>query len=154
PKIGLLIKEPVFTATGHHANQYYQPPLVGEYYRSMAACLAPWSTNTMSDVFFDVRAGSKYGSTGAAVVFLNLSTTWWPLSFPGDVFGSLLLNPTDPLLASLSSVAMPLLANGEFFGETSAIKLTPFGASAVGTILKTQGVVFNSGLTNIELTNS
>lgn len=154
PKIGLLIKEPVFTATGHHANAYYTPLLVGEYYRSVAACLAPWSTNTMSDVFFDVRAGSNYGSNGAAVVFINMSTNWWPLSVPIDVFGNFMLNPTDPLLTSLSSTAMPLLANGEFFGESAAIKLTPFGPSAVGIILKTQAAVFNSGLTNIALTNS
>jgi hypothetical protein len=154
PKIGLLIKEPVFTATGHHANAYYQPLLVGEYYRSIAACLAPWSTNVLSDVFFDVRAGSNYGSNGAAVAFLNLGAQWWPLSVPIDVFGNFLLNPTDPLLSALASTAMPLLANGEFFGETSAIKLAPFGPSAVGLILKTQAVVFNPGLTNIALTNS
>lgn len=153
PKCGFLIQEPVLTATGHHANLNYQPLLQGEYYRSIGACAAAWSTAVNGDLWFDVRAGSNYGSTGTAIVFLNLGPAWFPGALPTP-WGRLQLDPTDPSFAAMAGIPLVLTNNGTYAGEPNAIVVPTLGASAKGQFLKTQAIVFNAGFTNPALTNS
>lgn len=157
PKIGLLINEPVLTATGHHANNYYTGstgPLAGEEYRGIGACKAPWSFDNRSNLWFSVRAGAKYGSTGRAIVFINFSRTWFPSMVPTQ-WGNLLLNPADPAMALLAGLPITLQKNGIFSsGDQNPIKIPPLGNVAKGWILKTQGLVYNAGFKDMALTTS
>ncbi len=154
PKIGLLIDEPVLTATGNHANQYHTPALAGEEYRGIGAARAPWSTATASNLFFNLRAGGKYGSGGRGVVMLNVSKFW----FPGSIwtpFGNLLLNPGDPGLGALSQMQLLMIKNGIYdTGDKSAIAFPPLGPAAKGMILKAQGVVWNPNFKDVRVTTS
>ena len=154
PKIGLLVQEPTLTITGDHANQYYLPRLAGEQYRGLSGGVANWASGTTNNLFFDVRAGALYGSTGTAVVMLNMGLTWFPGSLQIGQFGNLLLNPGDPGLGALLGVPLTLLAGGNFNGEGTPIPIPTLGPAALGQWVKTQGVVFNAGLTNIALTTA
>ncbi|MCC6672390.1 MAG: hypothetical protein IT458_15105 [Planctomycetes bacterium] len=153
PKIGLLVNEPVFTLTGDHANAYYTPRLANENYRGNTACYADWATATNGNLFFDVRAGNNWGSTGTAVVFINMGRLW----FPGSLwtpFGNFLLDPTFPGLDLFVANTLPLSAGGTYSGANAQISVPALGVAARGEILKAQAVVFNAGFTSIALTTS
>ena len=154
PKIGLLVREAVATVTGHHANQYYQPLLAGEDYRGLAACIPDWSSRAAgTDMFFDIRAGSAYGSGGSAIMFMNIA----PTSFPGRIplpYGNLMLNPADPAFSLLAGIVLTLGPMGEHNGESAPIQIPPLGSVAIGTIVKVQGVVFNPGLRDLKFTTA
>jgi len=153
PRVGLLIAEPVFTATGPHANAYIAVTL--EDYRGIHACHADWSTNTLGKLAFDVRAGSNYGTSGGAVVLMNFGPSWFPGSFPSASFGNLKLNPTDPALDALTSLPLNLIAGGIYAGGGSVqVPVPALGPSAVGQFLKTQAIVFNAGLSNLTFTTA
>jgi len=154
PKIGLLISEPVLTATGHHANFNEQPPLVGEEYRGLTASYAAYSNGVATDLFFNLRAGGQYGSTGMAVVFMNVGT-WFPGKIPVSPFGNFLLDPSDPSLTLLTFLPpFILIGNGLYNGEASAIQVPALGSPASKLIMKFQGIVFNQGFTNMQLTTA
>ena len=151
PRVGLLLAEPVFTATGPHANTNIA--VAGEDYRGMRACTSDWSSATAGKLLFDVRAGSNYGSTGTAVVLMNLGPVWYPAAIPIANWGKLYLNPADPVLDALTSLPLVLSAGGIYPGSTStSIAVPPLGPSSVGQFLKTQAVVFNSGFPNLAFT--
>ncbi|MCC6672394.1 MAG: hypothetical protein IT458_15125 [Planctomycetes bacterium] len=151
PKMGLLVKEPVLTATGYHANRYYTPRLTGEYYRGIAACAADYSTSTQGSLWFDVRAGGQFGSTGTAVVFAN--NGWFQGALPTP-WGSLFLSPVDPYFDLFVGIPLTLSAGGTYSGESQAIAVPALGASARGNVLKVQAIVFNQGFTNLTLTGA
>ena len=155
PKIGLHVQEAVLTATGYHANGYYTPPTPQETYRSLGACYADYARlpNGNGSLFFDIRAGDIYGSTGMAVVLLNIGT-WFPGAIPSP-FGNLLLNPGDPALGFLTSFPMLLTAGGVFDqGATSPLPVPALGNGARGVVLKAQGFVFNAGFADAKLTSA
>ncbi|MCC6672389.1 MAG: hypothetical protein IT458_15100 [Planctomycetes bacterium] len=153
PKIGLLVNELVLTATGDHANAYEVPRLANETYRGNTACISDWSRASNGNLFFDVRAGNNWGSTGIAVVFINMGRSWFAGSLPTP-FGNLLLDPTFPALDVLASITMPLSAGGTFSGANAQIPVPPLGFAARGEILKCQGLVFNAGFTSVTLTTA
>ena len=147
PKIGFLLQEPVLASTGHHANFYYSNTTTGEQYRGLGACFAPWSVVTNGDLFFDIRAGSNYGSTGSAAILMNLA----PTNFQSAVqlpFGKVFLNPADPTLGALLSLPIILTAGGSYSGEATPIPVPPLGVAGRGQFFEAQGVVFNAGFTN------
>ena len=147
PKIGLLVAEPVLAATGHHANFYYSTTTVGEQYRGLGACFAPWSVVTNGDLFFDIRAGSNYGSSGAAAVLINLGPVWYSSSIPLP-FGNVLLDPADPNLSALLALPIILTAGGIYNGAATPLPVPALGVAGRGQFLKAQALVFNAGVTN------
>jgi hypothetical protein len=154
PTIMFYVQEAVMTATGTHSNNYFSPPLATVQHRGIGACRAPWHSVLTGDLFFDVRAGSGYGSFGSAVVFLNFSPNWFPVRLPVLGIGNLMLDPSDPAFAVLSGIVMPLGAQGNFNGVQAPIAVPPLGAAALGTILKSQGLVFNGAFLQPQLTTT
>jgi hypothetical protein len=157
PKLGLIVEEPILTATGYHANSYYGAPtfpMPNEDYRGLAACYADWSSNPNSTLFFDIRAGDAYGSGAAAVVFLNVEQTLLPYRFPLGAMGNLLLNPNDPAFAILAGLQFQLLAGGVHQGPANPILVPPLGIAARGLNVKAQGFVFTNSLSQYSLTSA
>jgi hypothetical protein len=152
PKIGLLVDEPVVTATGFHASNYYRTPNPPEHYRGLSACYADWSNSGFGSLFFDVRAGDRYAS-GYAVVLLNVGTFFQnriPLPW-----GNLMLQPADPALGVVAGTTLSLTAGGTYdAGPTAPIPVPALGRSAVGTVLKAQALVFNQGFLDSKLTSA
>lgn len=153
-KIGLLVKDPVLSATGDHANRHYTPRLANELYTGLSACTANYSSNANSTLFFDIQGGSGYGIGGSAVVFMNAAFTNFPgsLALPG--LGNLFLNPADPYFAFLAGNVFPLGPNGEYNGEQTPLPVGALGAATVGVYLKFQAVLFLSGLANAKLSSA
>lgn len=152
PRVGLLIAEPVLTATGPHANTNIA--VAGEDYRGLRACTSDWSSATAGKLIFDVRAGSNYGSTGTAVVLLNLGPSWFSGAIPIGNWGNLVLSPADPALDVLTSVPLVLSGGGVYAASTAGFWVTvpPLGGASIGQFLKAQAVVFNAGLANLAFT--
>ena len=153
-KLGLLVQEPTLTITGDHANNYYQPRLQGENYRGLTGSRANWATATNGTMFFDVRAGAAYGSTGTCVVFMNIGPVWFPGSIQVGQFGNLVLDPSDPGFGALLGMPLQMLNGGNYNGEATPIMVPTLGPSAVGQYVKVQGVMFNSGFTQVQLTTA
>ncbi len=162
PKIGLLVDEPVFTMTGNYANAFENPPLAGEEGRGVSAARAYFSGSGVAppvqpNMFFNIRAGQNYGSTGVGVVFLNVGTSWFPASIPIGSFGNLLLNPADPALGVISFLPLVLQANGIYQGDSmpsQQFNVPALGRSSRNMIIKAQGIVFNSGFANAQFTTA
>ncbi len=158
PKIGLLVTEPVLTATGVHAGGWSTTPLAGEEYRGVSAAWAYWTathpTRLPPNLFFNVRAGTNYGSTGVAVVLLNVGKTFFPGKVPFGGFGNLLLDPTNPALGLVAAMPLVLQANGIYSGDQNPITLAPLGNAAKDTILKAQAIVANTPFSNPQFTTA
>ena len=154
PKIALLIEEATLTITGDHANNHYTPRLTGEQYRGLTGGRCDYATALNANLFFDIRAGANYSSSGAGVVLLNMG----PSLFPGTIqiggYGNLVLNPADPALDAMTGTVFTLLAGGNYNGEQTPILIPALGAAALGQWIKAQGIVFNGGLTNLQLTTA
>lgn len=154
PKLGFLVQEPILTATGYHSNSYISPPLASEFHRGLGACWADWATSTQGSLWFDVRAGNTYGSTGSAVVFLNGSVNWFAGKVPTP-WGGLLLDPTDPFLTLFVGNVLTLSAGGVYNqGEANRVAIPTLGPTARGQFVKAQALVFNAGFANMALTSA
>lgn len=163
----LLVQEPVFTATGFHANRYDavsftpQIPTVGESYRGLPSAYADWgpsplTSNAVPSLFFDFRAGSNYATTGAGTVLANLGNSMFDHQTVTP-FGNILLNPLDPLMFAFSGFLFPMDSFGNYDqGPSSPFVLPRLDPSAVGQIVQFQGVIANIGMgvTDIQFLNA
>jgi hypothetical protein len=155
-QIGMLIEEPLFTATGFHANQYTTPPMPNEDYVGLAAAWADWRVaNPNASLFFHFSAGPKFAN-GSATVLANLSRSGFAAQVPTP-FGNLFLSPTDPLLTLFpdAGLALTLDPSGHYLGGPMAsIQIPTLGANAAGLVMKMQGVVFDPLTRTVQLTNA
>ncbi len=158
PKIGMIIDEPVFTATGDHANNYKGGRPTEDMLSINAIApdfVTPHSRNTSgATLFFNFQGGQRFAN-GQAVVWTDFGPTSFPLSI-GTFAGNLLLNPSNPNLVLVASNTYLLDSAGNYDqgpnGNELLVPLLP--PTVVGMVLKFQGVLVSPSFTDIALSNA
>ena len=156
PQIGMMIDEPVFTATGEHGNNY--KGRTNEDLLAIGAIAPDYITPHQRDtagacLFFNVQGGARFAN-GQFVVWTDFGPTSFPLVIP-TIFGNLLIDPTNPLLLMVASISFNLDGTGSYDqGPSNPIPVPLLPPAVAGMVLKFQAVLVEPGFAGVALSNA